>query len=102
MKPYCELKAEMEVIQQQLVEVKKKERANGLKKVNWLHKEYGFPKFKLLIKNRIANIIFVQKRRLLWPTLKAPSQSWTKFALGNQKNALIRMIKKNGLTKPTL
>jgi len=37
-----ELKAEMEVIQQQMVEAKKNERANALKKVKRLCKEFGF------------------------------------------------------------
>ena len=37
-----ELKAEMEAIQQQMVEAKKNERANALKEVKRLFKEFGF------------------------------------------------------------
>ena len=37
-----ELKAEMESIQQQMVEAKKNERANALKEVKRLCKEFGF------------------------------------------------------------
>jgi len=37
-----ELKAEMEVIQQQMVEAKKNERANALKEVKRLRKKFGF------------------------------------------------------------
>ena len=42
MKPYDELKADMEAIQQQMVEAKKHERANALKEVKRLCKEFGF------------------------------------------------------------
>ena len=42
MKSYDELKAEMEAIQQQMVEAKKNERANLLKEVNHLFKDFGF------------------------------------------------------------
>ena len=42
MKSYDELKAEMEAIQQQMVEAKKNERANALKEVKHLCKEFGF------------------------------------------------------------
>lgn len=42
MKPYDELKAEMEAIQQQMIQVKKNERANALKEVKRLCKEFGF------------------------------------------------------------
>ena len=42
MKSYDELKAEMEAIQQQIVEAKKNERANPLKEVKRLYKEFGF------------------------------------------------------------
>jgi len=42
MKFYDELKAEMEAIQQQMVEAKKNERANALKEVKRLCKESGF------------------------------------------------------------
>lgn len=44
MKSYDELKAEMEAIQQQMVEAKKNERANALKEVEVkrLCKEFGF------------------------------------------------------------
>ena len=42
MKSYDELKAEMEAIQQQMVEAKKNERANALKEVKRLFKELGF------------------------------------------------------------
>ena len=41
MKPYEELKAEMEVIQQQMVEAKKNESANALKEVKRLFKVFG-------------------------------------------------------------
>jgi len=41
-KSYDELKAEMGAIQQQMVEAKKKERANALKEVKRLCKEFGF------------------------------------------------------------
>jgi hypothetical protein len=39
---HIELKAEMEAIQQQMVEAKKNERANALKEVKRLCKEFGF------------------------------------------------------------
>jgi hypothetical protein len=39
---FNELKAEMEAIQQQMVEAKKKERANELKEVKRLCKEFNF------------------------------------------------------------
>ena len=42
MKSYDELKAEMEAIQQQMVEAKRKELANALKEVKRLCKEFGF------------------------------------------------------------
>ena len=42
MKSYDELKAEMGAIQQQMVKAKKNERANALKEVNHLCKEFGF------------------------------------------------------------
>ena len=42
MKSYDELKAEMETIQQQMVEAKKKGRTNALKKVKRLCKEFDF------------------------------------------------------------
>ena len=42
MKSYDELKAEMEVLQQQMVEAKKNESANALKEVKRLYKEFGF------------------------------------------------------------
>ncbi len=42
MKSYDELKAEMEVSQQQMVEAKKNEPANALKEVKYLYKEFGF------------------------------------------------------------
>ena len=42
MKTYYELKAEMDAIQQQMVEAKKNERANALKEVQRLCKELGF------------------------------------------------------------
>ena len=42
MKSYDDLKAEMETIQQQMVEAKKNERANALKEVKRLCKEFGF------------------------------------------------------------
>ena len=42
MKSYDELKAEMETIQQLMVEVKKSERANALKEIKRLCKEFGF------------------------------------------------------------
>ena len=42
MKPYDELKAEMETIQKQKVEAKKSERTNALKEVKGLCKEFEF------------------------------------------------------------
>ena len=42
MKSYEELKAEMEAIQQQMIEAEKNERANPLKEVKRLCKEFGF------------------------------------------------------------
>ena len=42
MKSYDELKADMEAIQQQMVEAKKNECANTLKEVKRLCKEFGF------------------------------------------------------------
>ena len=42
MKSYDELKAEMKVIQQQMIEAKKSERANALKEFKRLYKEFGF------------------------------------------------------------
>jgi hypothetical protein len=42
MKSYDELKAEMEAIQQQMVEAKKNESAKALKEVKRLCKEFGF------------------------------------------------------------
>lgn len=42
MKSFDELKAEMEAIQQQMIEVKKNEGANALKEVKRHCKEFGF------------------------------------------------------------
>ena len=42
MKLYDELKAEMEIIQQQMAEVKKNERTDSLKEVKRLCKQFGF------------------------------------------------------------
>ena len=42
MKSYDELKAEMETIQQQMIEAKKNERTNAFKEVKRLCKEFGF------------------------------------------------------------
>ena len=42
MKSYNGLKAEMEAIQQQMVEAKKNERANAVKEVKRLCKQFGF------------------------------------------------------------
>ena len=42
MKSYDELKAEMVAIQQQMLEAEKVERANALKEVKRLCKEFGF------------------------------------------------------------
>ena len=42
MKSYDELKAEMEAVQQQMVEAKKNERANALKGIKRLCKEFGY------------------------------------------------------------
>jgi hypothetical protein len=42
MKSYDELKAEMEAIQQQMVEAKNNERTSALKEVKRLCKEFGF------------------------------------------------------------
>ena len=41
-KSYEKLKVEMEAIQQQMIEAKKNERANALKEVKPLCKEFGF------------------------------------------------------------
>ena len=41
MRSYNQLKTEMETIQQQMAEVKKNERANALKKVKRVSKEFG-------------------------------------------------------------
>ena len=43
MKSYDELNAEMEAIQHQMVEAQKNERANALKEVKRLCKEFDFP-----------------------------------------------------------
>ena len=42
MKSYVELKAEMEAIQQLMVDAKKNERADALKEVKRLYRECGF------------------------------------------------------------
>ena len=42
MKSYDDLRVEMEAIQKQMVEAKKSERANALKEVKRLCKEFGF------------------------------------------------------------
>ena len=42
MKSYDDLRAEMEAIQQQMVEAKKNERSDALKEVKRLCKEFGF------------------------------------------------------------
>lgn len=42
MKSYDELKAEIETIQQQIAEAKKRELVNALKEVKWLFKDFGF------------------------------------------------------------
>ena len=42
MKSHDELKAEMEAIQQQMIEAKKNERATALREVKRLWKEFGF------------------------------------------------------------
>ena len=42
MKPYDELKAEMEAIQKKIIEAKKNELASALKEVKRLCKEFGF------------------------------------------------------------
>jgi len=42
MKSYDELKAEMEANQRQMVKAKKNERANSLKEIKRLCKEFGF------------------------------------------------------------
>ena len=58
MKSYDELKAEMEAMQQQMVEAKKNERTNALKEVKRLCKEFGFTAGMLrgaLVKGRKTN-----------------------------------------------
>ena len=58
MKSYDELKAEMETIQQQMTKAKKNERANALKEVKRLCKEFGFTAGMLkgaLVKGRKTN-----------------------------------------------
>ena len=52
MKSYYELKSEMKAIQQQMVEAKTNERANPLKKVKCLCKEFGF--IKGMLKGSLA------------------------------------------------
>ena len=52
MKSYNELKTEMETIQLQMVEAKKNERANALKKVTGLFKEFGFT--AVMVKGSLA------------------------------------------------
>jgi DNA-binding protein H-NS len=52
MKSYNELKAEMEAIQQQMVEAKKNERANALREVKRLCKEFGFT--AVMLKDSLA------------------------------------------------
>lgn len=52
MKPFDESEAEMEAIQQQMVEAKKNERANVLKEVKPLFKEFGFT--SAMIKGALA------------------------------------------------
>ena len=52
MKSYEELKAEMGTIQQQMVEAKKNERANALKEVKCLCKEFGFT--AVMLKSSLA------------------------------------------------
>ena len=47
MKLYDEFKAEMAVIQQQMVEAKRKEHTNSLKKVKPLCKEFSFNAYVL-------------------------------------------------------
>ena len=42
LKSYEELKAELEAIQQQMIEAKKNERANALREIKRLCKEFGF------------------------------------------------------------
>ena len=42
MKSYDKSKADMEAIQQQMIEAKKNERANTLKEIKHLCKEFGF------------------------------------------------------------
>ena len=48
MKFYNEFKAEIETIQQQMAEAKKSERANVLKEVKELCKEFGFTAGRML------------------------------------------------------
>ncbi len=52
MKSYEELKVEMEQLEQQMVEVKKRERAEALKKVKELCKEFGFTAGMLKVERR--------------------------------------------------
>jgi uncharacterized membrane protein (DUF106 family) len=42
MQPHSDLKTEMEAIQQQMIEAKKNERANALKKIKRMCKKFGF------------------------------------------------------------
>jgi len=53
MKSYDELKAEMETIQQQMLEAKKNERTDALKEVKELCKEFGFTAG--MLKGALAN-----------------------------------------------
>ena len=62
MKSYDELKAEMEAIQQQMVEAKKNRRANVLKEVKRLCKEFGFTAG--ILKGSLAEDIKAKGERL--------------------------------------
>ena len=61
MKSYDELKAEMVAIQKKMIEAKKNERANVLKEVKRLCKEFGFTAVMLkgdLAKGRVKKLGF--------------------------------------------
>ena len=78
MKSYDELKAEMEAIQQQMVEAKKNERANALKEVKRLCKEFGFTAGMLkgslaegIKKLNNSNVLFFKNHSTLLPKVLA-------------------------------
>ena len=72
MKSYDELKAEMETIQKQMAEAKKNERANALKEVKRLCKEFGFTAG--MLKGSIA-----EGRKKQWISKKQKKSSYVQL-----------------------